>query len=132
MIERLLVALAILGALGLAGLIARALVVRRRRQAGIVVAASTLRLPQVIAFSSPGCAACRTQRRILGAVLAEWTGGIEFAYVDAVREPDLARRFGIVVVPTIVVAAPDGRVVGINGGVTDVDRLLTQLGVAAA
>jgi thioredoxin-like negative regulator of GroEL len=132
MIERLLFASAILAAVALAGLLARW--VNGRRVAAVVrgqtVAASLPGIPRVIAFSGPGCSACHTQRRILEAVVAGWNGTIDVAYVDAVAETELARRFGVMVVPTVVVAAPDGRIVGVNGGLVDGDRLRAQLAAA--
>jgi thioredoxin-like negative regulator of GroEL len=127
--ERLLVALAIVAGIALAGVVVRWLSARRTAavMAGQTVDPSPARGPRVIAFSGPGCAACTTQRRILDAVVAGWNGTVEVAYVDAVAEVDLARRLGVMIVPTTVVAAPDGRIVGINGGLVDGDRLRAQL-----
>jgi thiol-disulfide isomerase/thioredoxin len=132
MIERLIVALVILGGLALAGFVVRSLAARRR---AVLLAvspspAASSGTPRVIAFSGPGCAACKTQRRILEGVLADWNGAIEVRYVDAVAESELARRFGVIVVPTTVVAASDGRIVGVNGGLADAERLRSQLAVA--
>jgi thioredoxin-like negative regulator of GroEL len=133
MTERLILALAVLSALALVGQFLRAAATRRRRRLveEVRLSVSAGPRPRVIAFSGPGCAACRTQQRILDEVRAAWAGGVDVEYVDAMAEPALARRFGVLVVPTTVVAAPDGRVVGINGGLADADRLLTQLAAAA-
>jgi len=132
MTERLVIAVIILLAIAAVGVAWQAAVARwRRRRLGATVLAAA-RLPRLIAFSTNGCAECRTQRRILDGVLAEWTGGVDVAYVDAVSEPTLARTFGVIVVPTTVVAAPDGRVIGVNGGLADAHRLLRQLSEAAA
>jgi thioredoxin-like negative regulator of GroEL len=133
MTERLLLASTLLATFGLAGLLLQNGMRhwREHRFGTMALAPTAARVPRVIAFSGPGCASCRTQRRVLDAVLAEWTGGIEISYVDAVEEATLARRFGVVVVPTTVIAAPDGHVVGINGGLADSDRLLRQLCEAA-
>jgi thioredoxin-like negative regulator of GroEL len=129
MTDRLVLALAIVTGIALLGFLARRL--RARRLAAVMseetVVASAAGIPRVIAFSGPGCAACRTQRRILDAVVADWNGTVEVAYVDAVAEREMAHRFGVMVVPTTVVAAPDGRIVGINGGLVDADRLRAQL-----
>jgi thioredoxin-like negative regulator of GroEL len=132
MIERLALAGAILGVLILTGNLVRAVAARRRAimLAGAPVQASPSGLPRVIAFSGPGCAACTTQRRILDDLAGGWKGAVEIAYVDAVAENDLARRFGVMVVPTTVVAAADGRIVGVNGGLVDGDRLRAQIATA--
>jgi thioredoxin-like negative regulator of GroEL len=132
MTERLGLAIIILLAIAALGIAWQAAVARwRRRRLGNTGLAAA-KLPRLIAFSTSGCAECRTQRRILDGVLAEWTGGIDVAYVDAVSEPTLARTFGVIVVPTTVVAAADGRIIGVNGGLADAHRLLRQLSEAAA
>jgi thioredoxin-like negative regulator of GroEL len=132
MTERLLIALVIVAGVTLAGFLARWL--NGRRVAAVMseetVDASSVGIPRVIAFSGPGCAACQTQRRILETVVAGWNETVDVAYVDAVAETELARRFGVMVVPTTVVAAPDGRIVGVNGGLVDGDRLRAQLAAA--
>jgi thioredoxin-like negative regulator of GroEL len=132
MSERLVLALAIVAGIALVGLAARRLSARRIAavMSDQTVDAASVGVPRVIAFSGPGCAACRTQRRILDAVVADWNGTVEVAYVDAVAERELAHRFGVMMVPTTVVAAPDGRIVGINGGLADADRLRAQLAAA--
>jgi thioredoxin-like negative regulator of GroEL len=132
MTERLLLALVFLLAVAAAGIVWQMAVHRwrRRRLASTVLEAANL--PRLISFSASGCTECRTQRRILDGVLAEWTGGVDVAYIDAASEPGLARTFGVIVVPTTVVAAPDGRIIGVNGGLADAHRLLRQLSEAAA
>jgi thioredoxin-like negative regulator of GroEL len=85
--------------------------------------------PRLITFCGPGCAACRVQRAIVERLHAAWPGGFAFEEVDAAVSP-LAGRLGIVTVPATVVAAPSGRVVAINSGLTDAGRLASQLGAA--
>ena len=132
MSERFLLAVVILLGLALAGVLARWLMARRIAAAitELTVDVSPAGVARVIAFSGPGCAACRTQRRILDEVVAGWNGEVEVAYVDAVAESELARRFGVLTVPTTVVAAPDGQILGVNGGLVDGDRLRAQLAAA--
>jgi thioredoxin-like negative regulator of GroEL len=132
MIERLLVALIAIVAIAAVGFAVQIGVARwRRRRLGSLALAAT-KLPRLITFSSSGCTQCRTQRRILDAVVSEWCGGVDIAYVDAADEPDLARTFGVIVVPTTVVVAASGRIIGVNGGLADAHRLLRQLSEAAA
>jgi hypothetical protein len=132
MSERALVALAILACLTLAGSVLRSLSARRRRAvlASARLDPSPAARSRIIAFSGPGCAACATQRRIIDGLLGDWNGTVEVAYVDAVAASDLARRFGVAIVPTTVVAAADGRVIGVNGGLADAERLRAQLAAA--
>src|SRR3954464_11984200 len=127
MIERFLLACIFVLAIATVGFVIQEVVTRwRRKRLGSLTLVAT-RLPRLISFSTTGCRECRTQRRILDEVVAEWCGGVDIAYVDASDEPDLARSFGVIVVPTTVVAAPDGRIIGVNGGLADVHRLLRQL-----
>jgi len=58
----------------------------------------------VVAFGHPLCTDCRT-------LLTELAAGSErYVSVDVRDRPDLARKYGVALVPTIVRVAPDGRV----------------------
>ena len=58
----------------------------------------------VVAFSHPLCTECRT-------VLGELEAGSErWVSVDVRDRPDLARKYGVALVPTLVRVAADGRV----------------------
>ncbi|MDQ3881107.1 MAG: DUF4395 family protein [Chloroflexota bacterium] len=59
----------------------------------------------VVAFSHPLCSECRTLARELEA------SGRRHVVVDVRQRPDVARRYGVALVPTAVTVAPDGRVV---------------------
>src|SRR5262245_32474392 len=106
MTERLLLALIVLFAIAAVGFIIQEVVARWRRKRLGSLSLAAARLPRLITFSTTGCRECRTQRRILDQVVAEWSGCVDIAYVDASDEPELARSFGVIVVPTTVVAAP--------------------------
>ncbi|MFN2484010.1 MAG: DUF4395 family protein [Candidatus Limnocylindria bacterium] len=62
--------------------------------------------PIVVAFSHPLCSECRTLTDELKA------SGRRFVTVDVRERPDLARKYGIALVPTAVTVEGDGRVVG--------------------
>jgi len=58
----------------------------------------------VVAFGHPLCTDCRT-------VLSELAAGSEpYVSVDVRDRPDLARKYGVALVPTVVRVAADGRV----------------------
>ena len=58
----------------------------------------------VVAFSHPLCTDCRT-------VLGDLEAGPErWVSVDVRDRPDLARKYGVALVPTVVRVAADGRV----------------------
>ena len=57
-----------------------------------------------VLFSHPLCSDCRTREAELTA------SGRRFVTIDVRERPQLARRYGIALVPTVVTVAPDGRV----------------------
>ena len=132
MSDRVLLSLLLLGSIALAGTLIRALAQRHyQRVRRLTRLPATAPWPRILAFSGPGCSACAVQKRILEQVVAELEGRVQIEHLDATVAHDLARQFGVLVVPTTVVAAPDGRVVAINGGLTDLDRLRAQIVNAA-
>ncbi len=83
----------------------------------------------VLAFTTPDCVPCKmVQRPALDALLERFPGRIAVAEVDALQTPDLARRFGILTVPSTVVVGPGGEVRAINHGTVTTERLATQAG----
>lgn len=58
----------------------------------------------MVAFSHPLCTDCRTVEAELAA------GSHPFVSVDVRQRPDLARKYGVALVPTVVRVAADGRV----------------------
>ena len=130
---RLLLALELVAALAALGWLIRALFRARfaRIAAAVWIEPAATGRPRLIAFTGPCCASCHTQRRIVEELRVGWPGGFEVEEVDAVEEPDRARRFGVVLVPVTAVAAADGRIVAINAGLADAPRLAAQLRTAA-
>jgi hypothetical protein len=64
----------------------------------------------VVAFSHPLCTDCRE-------TLAELSGGpVSLVTIDVRERPDLARRYGIALVPTVLRVNGDGRVVAQEAG----------------
>lgn len=66
--------------------------------------------PVIVQFSTRYCSPCKTNASALERFARDASVG--FVQVDLGDRPDLAGRYGIRSVPTIVVAGPDGRVVG--------------------
>lgn len=64
----------------------------------------------IVAFSHPLCTDCRTVIGELAAGSAPWVS------VDVRDRPDLARKYGIALVPTVIRVAPDGRVLPVAAG----------------
>ncbi len=65
---------------------------------------------------------CRMQAPILEQLDAELNGSVKICKVDVDEEPELARRFAVMSIPTLI-AFENGQVIGKNVGVTDVSGL---------
>jgi thioredoxin-like negative regulator of GroEL len=83
----------------------------------------------LVAFSTPSCAACRTAQAPAIQVAEQQLGrsSVRIIRVDASRQPEVARAFGVLTVPSTVVLEPAGRVVAVNQGFAPSRRLIEQL-----
>jgi thiol-disulfide isomerase/thioredoxin len=84
----------------------------------------------VIAFSTPSCAACHAAQSPAIQVARATVGepSVRLIDVDAARQPEVARAFGVLTVPsTVVIAARGTRIVAVNQGFTPSSRLVEQL-----
>lgn len=66
--------------------------------------------PAIVQFTTPYCAPCKRNVPALERFAGE--ASVPFAQIDLAERPELAGRYGIRTVPTIVVTAGDGSVVG--------------------
>lgn len=83
---------------------------RPPRLEGLDLPALGLEGPAVVQFSTAWCAPCKAAApRLRATAEAEQ---IAFADLDVGERPDIARRYGIRSVPTIVVVGRSGRVLG--------------------
>jgi thioredoxin 1 len=67
--------------------------------------------PDFVLFTQPACRPCTSARRVLDSIVESEDGGATIATVDAIERSDLAIRYGVRAVPTILLVAKDGRVV---------------------
>src|SRR5215213_2970144 len=105
MIERLMIATAIVIAALLMGMIVRSSTRRHvagRSASAFIDPTESLR-PKLLVFSSKWCSDCVTQRSVIEKSRDSWDQPVEISYHDAIAENDLARRFGILMVPALVV-----------------------------
>jgi len=85
----------------------------------------------LVQFSTPICAPCRSAHRVLSAVAAA-TPGVRHVEVDAEQRLDLARRFGVVRTPTVLVLDAGGRVVRRSTGVPSAEQVRQALSATRA
>jgi thiol-disulfide isomerase/thioredoxin len=84
----------------------------------------------LIAFSTPSCVACHKAQAPAIKLAEQQLGAdrVRVIKVDAASEPEIARAFGVMTVPTTVVVASRGNaIVAINQGFAPSTRLLEQL-----
>jgi len=138
MFERLILLVALVVLLTLAGVATRRWAARRNRRLRDSKATGPLwdslgATPDgrgtLVTFSSPSCAACHTAQVPAVYRVEEQLGAanVRVIKVDAASQPQVARAFGVLTVPSTVVLAPSGNVVAVNHGFAPTVRLVEQL-----
>jgi thioredoxin 1 len=131
--DRLFVFFAVLIGLGLLWLAWRGANTWLRRSIQVDEGTLNSDRPALLYFSSPDCAPCRLlQAPILDSLRNTFGNCVHFQEYDAVAQPEFARRYRVLTVPTTVVIGSDGDVVAINYGVAQADKLHRQLLEAGA
>jgi thioredoxin-like negative regulator of GroEL len=126
----LLAPLLALLAIGGVALILRAQRSGQRELVGHIVDASKGdgRLPSILYFTGETCTICHTaQKPALRTLAAGIAKGIEIREVDIAVDPDLARRYRVMSLPTTIVLGPDGQITDINVGFASSETLRLQL-----
>jgi len=86
--------------------------------------------PVVLAFSTADCIPCKTvQKPALDELRGRFSGQVQVREVDATIDPALAKRFGILTVPSTVVIGAQGAIVAVNQGPVGWEKLAGQLGL---
>src|SRR5438128_1894699 len=137
MVERLLLLLGVAVAVAVAIVVVRGWNQRRVRSLTNVAGSQTWQnlgeqpdgRRAVVSFSTPSCAACHTaQAPAVKALEAHLDPEVvRVIKVDAARQPEVARAFGVLTVPSTIVLAPTGQVVAVNQGFAPQRRLVEQL-----
>jgi thioredoxin-like negative regulator of GroEL len=82
----------------------------------------------VLFFTGEHCSVCHhRQKPALDVVRSSHNGDLRVIELDAVEENSLARRFGVLSLPSTVVLAADGTVGAVNYGFAPSDQLNAQL-----
>jgi thiol-disulfide isomerase/thioredoxin len=85
----------------------------------------------LVYFSIPTCAPCKTIQRPAIQKLAQiMEGSLHVVEIDAAEQPQIARRWGVMSVPTTFLIDPRGKLRHVNHGVARTEKLLLQLHTA--
>jgi len=126
MIARLMVTMVILGGLGLFWIGWQQ--AKRRLVASIQPVASGSEKPTLLYFSADYCAPCKFQQApIVRQVSDTLNDAITVQTIDVTRQPELAKRYKVLTLPTTIVIDKFGRVTYMNHGVTAAHTLKAQL-----
>ncbi len=128
MMERLLLAFAIVAAMWTAYQALTRLVLLLRARRGLRIDAYHLGRPAILYFTAPGCSPCETiQRPALLQLKALYGDRLQLIEVDASQHPGLADSWGVLTVPTTFLVDRQARPRGVNHGVARAGRLMDQL-----
>ncbi|MCC7352818.1 MAG: thioredoxin family protein [Anaerolineae bacterium] len=133
MLERTLVALAIIVLVLLARYGIRRLQRRAQQQVWNPALVASLRAlglqdgPAVVAFSTPECAQCQLLQKPALNELQALLPGVQILQVDATEHPEVATSFSVITVPTTVVLDRQQRPMATNNGYAPAARLYQQL-----
>lgn len=83
----------------------------------------------IVDFWTEACGDCRVQAEELKVLRAQDVRVLE---VDAAKQLDVVRTFGVFTAPSTAVLAPDGRLLGINRRLAPAGVLQAQLGLEEA
>lgn len=84
--------------------------------------------PVLVYFTTPDCAPCKTvQRPAIDRVSNLLGEKLEVIEIDAYEQPDLAKTWGVMSVPTTFLLDAHGEARYVNNGVARVEKLLEQI-----
>lgn len=84
--------------------------------------------PVIVYFTTPDCAPCKTvQRPALNRVSQLLGDRLQVVEIDATERPDLAKRWGVMSVPTTFLLDARGEARYVNNGVTRAEKLMEQV-----
>jgi len=84
--------------------------------------------PVIVYFTTPDCAPCRTiQRPVLNQLSLALGDKLQVIEIDATQQPELAKQWGVMSVPTTFLLDAQGEARYVNNGVARAEKLLEQL-----
>ena len=106
----------------------KAVVLARARRVSGGLRAFHPGVPGVLYFTTPDCATCKAaQRPALQALERQLEGKVQVIEIDATHQPDLARQWSVLSVPTTFILDKGGTPRQVNHGFASAAKLLSQL-----
>ncbi len=83
---------------------------------------------RILAFHTADCRQCFTmQDPALQRLATARAGHVEIIHIDAIAQPEMARQYRVMTVPTTVVLDPTGHAQAVNFGFAPTNTLLAQV-----
>ena len=84
--------------------------------------------PSVLFFTGEACTICHiAQRPALDALARQVGDGVRIREIDIARDPEQARSYRVMSLPTTILLDPDGQVTAVNTGFAPLEKLTAQL-----
>jgi thiol-disulfide isomerase/thioredoxin len=84
--------------------------------------------PVIVYFTTPDCVPCKTvQRPAINQVSKLLGERLQVVEIDATEQPDLAKTWGVMSVPTTFLLDARGQARYVNNGVTRAEKLMEQI-----
>lgn len=81
-------------------------------------------LPSVTMLSTKTCPACEQMERVLGEIKAKYSGKITTAHIFLEDNPDIARKYNVRYVPTLIFRDASGKTVAKEVGAMPLSQVL--------
>jgi thiol-disulfide isomerase/thioredoxin len=106
----------------------RANAISQKDDSGHLVPGAKPGTPAILYFTTPDCVPCRTvQKPALQKVKERLGDQLQVIEVNALEQPEMAGRWGVLSVPTTFILDEGGKLKHINHGVTRAEKLIEQL-----
>ncbi len=84
--------------------------------------------PVIVYFTTPDCVPCKTVQRPALDLIRNLLGEkLQVVEIDATEQPDLAKRWGVMSVPTTFLLDARGEARYVNNGVARAEKLMEQI-----
>lgn len=97
---------------------------------GVRAGATGAGLPDILYFTGENCTVCHVAQRPALRRLRELITDVDIREIDVAVDPDAARTYRVMTLPTTVVLGPGGETVAVNAGFTSETALQDQVHAA--